>query len=122
MSDTPSVVLHDPTNVSQKLVPSKSEKKHDRRNSSSHGKNRKNSKGGEGGGGSGKEHKAGSGSSGGHQTKKSGSLKVKKKTTTGYVLKEWSKHFIVQFAFKKYPYFYFLIGRNIGGKVLVQLL
>ena len=83
MSDTPSVVLNDPNIPSQKLVPSKAEKKHQRRNSSSRGKIKKNSKGGEGGGGSGKGLKAGSGGSGGHPTRKSGSLKIKKNPTIG---------------------------------------
>ena len=88
MPDTPSVVLLDPNNVSQKLVRGKTEKKHERRNSLRHGKTTNDSKSGDGGDGSSKGHKAGSGGGGGHQSKKGGSLKDKKKATMGCVLEE----------------------------------
>ena len=93
MPDTPDIVLHDPNNVSQKLVRGKTERRksvenppsktNSRRNSLVHSKTMKEGKGGGGGGGGGQ--KAGSGGGGGNQGKKSASVKAKKPEKKGYV-------------------------------------
>ena len=92
MPDTPDIVLHDPNNVSQKLVRGKTERRKSvenpkpktnaRRNSLVHSNTMKEGKGGGGGG-----QKAGSGGGGGNQSKKSASVKAKKASNKapGYV-------------------------------------